>query len=94
MSATSRSRELLPGSSRCYCTVCGHVFLTHVSFDMHRGIVASDDEEHQDQGYCWTVVEMEYHGLSQELGPWLWGTAAEIEQFRRFEAMRALRDQK
>lgn len=35
---------------------------------------------------------MEYHGLSQELGPWLWGTDAEIAQFRKFEAMRALRE--
>lgn len=91
MSATPQSRELLPGSPRCYCTVCGRIFLTHVSFDMHRGIVASDDEEHQDQGWCWDEERMEYEGLSQELGPWLWGTAAEIVQFRRFEAMREMR---
>lgn len=86
--------NLTPGSPRCYCTVCGHIFLTHVSFDLHRGIVASDDEDHQDRGRCWTVDEMESNGLSQELGPWLWGTPEEIATFRRFEAMRQLKGAK
>lgn len=93
MTASDRSLELLPGSPRCYCTVCGHIFLTHVSFDAHRGIVASDDEGHQDQGWCWDAERMEYEGLIQ-VGDWVWGNAAEVQQLEKFEAMRQMRGTK
>ena len=82
---------LTPGSSRCYCTVCGHLFLTHVAFDLHRGIEGSDDEDHQDTGACWTIQEMVAHGLSQ-WEPWVWGTVAEIQQAEKFAQMREIRN--
>lgn len=78
------------GSPRCYCTVCGALFLTHVSFDKHRGINASNDEEHQDRGRCWTWQEMERWGLLEyETG--VWGTVDEIATAERFKAMREKR---
>jgi hypothetical protein len=82
-----------PGSPRCYCTTCGHLFLTHVAFDIHRGIEASDDEFHMDLGRCLTVKEMEYVGLTQ-YEPWVWGTAAEISVAEKFKAMREMREPK
>lgn len=81
---------MAPGSPRCYCSVCGHMFLTHVSFDLHRGIEASDDEDHQDPGTCWSIIEMAAHGLSQ-WEPWVWGTVAEIQQAEKFAQMRAMK---
>ncbi len=90
---TKRTRPVMaPGSPRCYCTVCGAMFLTHVSFDKHRGIRASNDEDHQDRGRCWTWQEMDRYGLAQyEQG--VWGTAAEIETADKFARMRAARVQ-
>lgn len=84
--------DMNPGSPRCFCTVCGHVFLTHVSFDKHRGIRASNDEDHQDRGRCWTHTEMVRYGLSQGTGVGgVWGTSDEWTQFRKYEAMRQAR---
>lgn len=77
------------GSPRCYCTVCGHIFLTHVSFDLHRGIMASDDEEHQDQGWCWPSEILEAEFTQYE--PWVWGTDDEVATAERFRAMREVR---
>lgn len=83
---------MAPGSPRCYCTTCGRLFLTHVSFDKHRGIKASNDEEHQDRGTCWGPRELWRY--LKEYEPGVWGTDGEIVVAERFRAMRDARAEK
>lgn len=78
--------QLNPGSPRCLCSVCGEMFMTHVAFDRHRGIVASDDELHQDPGVCLGLGEL---GLTQVDG--LWCTPEEHAVYLKYQAMREAR---
>jgi hypothetical protein len=78
-----------PNSPRCGCSVCGTVFLTHVSFDQHRGIkIKPKDEEAQDSGACWTNAQMLAKGL-REWEPGVWGNGQECATADKYKAMRA-----
>lgn len=80
---------MAPNSPRCYCPTCGAMFLTHVSFDWHRGIVASDDELHEDRGTCSQLWELQI--MLTEYEPGVWGNADETATADRFKAMREVR---
>lgn len=90
MTTPDRSLMLTPGSPRCYCTCCGALFLASGSFDLHRGIEASNDEDHQDLGRCLTRDELRDAGVT-EYEPDVWGTDDEVATAERFKAMRGIR---
>lgn len=76
-----------PGSPRCGCQVCGAVFLTHVSFDQHRGIrLRPQSDEAQDSGVCWTKAQM--RAKLREWEPGVWGNGAECATADKYKAMR------